>query len=491
MTMADFFIPTSADEFRAHTNASLTSSHARDSPQYTENVSQETPSQHFPAVTVQFVKEPTFTGFQAKADRDHTEPVISGASPVEMDQDEEIVCTRMVLHAGMVHEDSGATILSNAPFLRPVLTTKAERARALAAEVLPTFKDNEEAVVILVEREQVVFKLRELTRLSTMFQKMNWEPGAQVHVWRIMDSQHHHDINREASVHFSSSPSGAALHHSRMTQLPGLSLCPGFDTLPDLSRMATRGETGDRGRPPPVPNWASPSIPPLTPMSAYTFLPSSTTCSAYVIPDSSSDQRRSSLTVAMSDPFITRPGSASSLGGSNGCFLAIINSLVTSKKGNDASSNVKTMLCYKKHKGKCSYSSKSSLIHAPGLSINLSPSFLQGSIGKRAFSPYLSTKHVAVSVNTGYGTSTEARRDWSLCIERYGLDDVIKVVTFALLGSNPSMDDLIKKWYTRTQVLTKSRSGGVLDLDQELNCGHDKEEGAVGRRKHSERATGR
>ncbi|KAJ7575668.1 hypothetical protein C8J56DRAFT_900970 [Mycena floridula] len=73
------------------------------------------------------------------------------------------------------------------PFLRPVSSIKAERARALAAEVLATFKDNKEAVVILVEREQVVFKLRELTRLLTMFEKINWEPGVQVHVWWIMD----------------------------------------------------------------------------------------------------------------------------------------------------------------------------------------------------------------------------------------------------------------------------------------------------------------
>ncbi|KAJ7575789.1 hypothetical protein C8J56DRAFT_974639 [Mycena floridula] len=141
---------------------------------------------HVPALDIH-IRIPNFRYIvDDQADQDPTEPVISSASPVEMDQDEEIVCTKMVLHAGMIHEDSGATILSNAPVLRPVSSIKAERARALAAEVLATFKDDEEAVVILVEKEQVVFKLRELTRLSTMFEKMNWEPGAQVHVWRII-----------------------------------------------------------------------------------------------------------------------------------------------------------------------------------------------------------------------------------------------------------------------------------------------------------------
>ncbi|KAJ7574174.1 hypothetical protein C8J56DRAFT_1126379 [Mycena floridula] len=281
--MADFFIPTSTDEFRARTNASLTSSHARDSPQYTGNISQETPSQHFPApscvcesssneIAGTFRHVPTLDihihipNFRYivddQADRDHTEPVISGASPVEMDQAKEI----------------------------------AERARALAAEVLAIFKDNEEAVVILVEREQVVFKLRELTRLSTMFEKMNWEPGVQVHVWRIMDvsctefMSFVRMLENLGALQFISFMRCAA--PLTTTQLPRLSSCPGFDTLSDLSRMATPGETGDRGRPSPVPNWASPPIPPPTPMSAYTLLPNSTTRSVYVIPDSSSKGER-------------------------------------------------------------------------------------------------------------------------------------------------------------------------------------------------------
>ncbi|KAJ7595147.1 hypothetical protein C8J56DRAFT_883376 [Mycena floridula] len=79
----------------------------------------QTPSIHIHVPNFQYIVDD-------QADRDHTEPVISSASLVEMNQDEETVCTKMVLRAGMIHEDSGATVLSNAPFLRPVLSIKAD-----------------------------------------------------------------------------------------------------------------------------------------------------------------------------------------------------------------------------------------------------------------------------------------------------------------------------------------------------------------------------
>ncbi|KAJ7571828.1 hypothetical protein C8J56DRAFT_907772 [Mycena floridula] len=106
------------------------------------------------------------------ADRDHTEPVISGASPVEADQNKEILCTKMVLHAGL-----GWFTKTVAPqYSRMHLFF--DRFRPLRLSELELWRHS-----------------KTTKKLSSSWSKgnkscssfMNWEPGVQVHVWWIMD----------------------------------------------------------------------------------------------------------------------------------------------------------------------------------------------------------------------------------------------------------------------------------------------------------------